>query len=127
VLNSLNHFSEFLKQVWKEWRNGTALQVMDQRLEGAYRVNEALKCLNIALLCVQEDPSKRPNMASVAVMLSSNSMTVPTPSTPAFFAEDTDTTNSETEDYDNESRRGIVTRPNQLSANHVTITEVDAR
>jgi hypothetical protein len=100
---------------------------MDQRLQDGYRVNDAMKCLIIALLCVQKDPSKRPNMTSVALMLSSNSMNFPTPATPAFFIQGTDSTRSETEDYDNESRGGIVTRPNQLSVNRVTITEMDPR
>ncbi|KAF3320598.1 putative receptor-like protein kinase [Carex littledalei] len=114
-------------KVWKEWCNRRALQVIDQRLHDSYRVYEALKCLTIALLCVQNDPSKRPNMASVSLMLSSNSMNTPTPSTPAFFIQDTRTTETEAENYDRQSRRGIGTRPNQISVNNVTITVMSPR
>ncbi|XP_078168440.1 cysteine-rich receptor-like protein kinase 34 [Carex rostrata] len=118
-----------LSLVWKEWCNGRALQVIDERLHDSYRVYEALNCLTIALLCVQNDPSKRPNMASVSLMLSSNSMNTPTPSTPAFFIQDTGTTETGTqsENSDRQSRREIGTRPNHISVNSVTITEMGPR
>lgn len=36
----------------------------------------------VALLYVQEDPSERPNMATVILMLRSQSMTLPAPTSP---------------------------------------------
>lgn len=39
----------------------------------------------MGLLCVQEDPEDRPSMASVLLMLSSYSVTLPLPQQPAFF------------------------------------------
>ncbi|KAL5839824.1 hypothetical protein ACOSQ4_012432 [Xanthoceras sorbifolium] len=42
-----------------------------------------MKCIHIGLLCVQESVSDRPTMASVVIMLNSNSLTLPAPSKPA--------------------------------------------
>lgn len=66
-------------------------------------------------------------MASVSLMLSSNSINMPIPSTPAFCIQGTNTTETDAENYDRQSRRGIGTRPNQISVNSVTITEMDPR
>lgn len=44
-----------------------------------------MRCIHIGLLCVQEDVDDRPTMASVVLMLSSFSLTLPVPSEPAFF------------------------------------------
>ena len=48
--------------------------------------NEMLRCIHIGLLCVQENASDRPTMASVVLMLSSFSMTLNIPSAPAFYS-----------------------------------------
>lgn len=47
---------------------GEVYQLMDRALEDAC-FEEVSKCINIGLLCVQEDPTKRPNMEAVRVML----------------------------------------------------------
>ena len=47
-------------------------------------VRDMVRCIHIGLLCVQEDPANRPSMASVALMLSSSTMTLPLPDEPAF-------------------------------------------
>lgn len=49
-----------------------------------YVSDEVTKCIHIALLCVQEDPVKRPTMSSVVVMLVSDSSQLPPPTQPAF-------------------------------------------
>lgn len=41
--------------------------------------------MHMGLLCIQEDPDDRPSMASVVLMLSSYSVTLPVPQQPAFF------------------------------------------
>lgn len=58
---------------------------MDPMLEDSNTdESEVLKCIHIGLLCVQEDPSDRPNMSTVVVMLASDTMTFPKPNHPAF-------------------------------------------
>uniref|UniRef100_A0A0E0RAL3 non-specific serine/threonine protein kinase n=1 Tax=Oryza rufipogon TaxID=4529 RepID=A0A0E0RAL3_ORYRU len=44
-----------------------------------------MRCINIALLCVQENAADRPTMSDVVVMLSSENMTLPKPNHPAYF------------------------------------------
>jgi hypothetical protein len=44
-----------------------------------------LRCIHVALLCVQEDAHLRPGMAAVVVMLNSNSITLPVPTPPAYL------------------------------------------
>jgi hypothetical protein len=46
--------------------------------------NEVMRCINIGLLCVQEDAADRPTMSIVVVMLASDTMTLPKPKQPAF-------------------------------------------
>lgn len=45
-----------------------------------------MKCINVGLLCVQEDPGDRPTMSNVVTMLRSESMPIPKPNQPAFVS-----------------------------------------
>lgn len=44
-----------------------------------------MKCVNIALLCVQENAADRPTMSDVVAMLSSEGVSLPVPKHPAYF------------------------------------------
>lgn len=44
-----------------------------------------IRCIHIGLLCVQENVTDRPTMASVVLMLNSFSLALAVPSEPAFF------------------------------------------
>ncbi|KFK28722.1 hypothetical protein AALP_AA7G038800 [Arabis alpina] len=77
---------DLLSWVWRIWREDMILSVIDPSLTTGSR-NEILKCIHIGLLCVQESAATRPTMATVALMLSSYSFTLPTPSRPAFVLE----------------------------------------
>ncbi|KAK6264893.1 hypothetical protein SCA6_020327 [Theobroma cacao] len=74
-----------LTYVWRHWKNGTPMELMDSTLQDSYVSNEVLRCIQIGLLCVQEDPGARPTMARVILMLSSSSVTLPSPQKTAFF------------------------------------------
>ena len=58
---------------------------MDETLREICNTNEFLRCVNAALLCVQDDPADRPTMSNVVVMLSSETANLPVPKNPAFF------------------------------------------
>ncbi|CAL9041446.1 unnamed protein product [Musa banksii] len=88
------HRANLQSYAWKYWNKGKALQIVDQNLCGRFQREEALPCIRTALLCVQENPSKRPTMASVVLMLSSSSMTTLSPSAPGFLIEASGTTDS---------------------------------
>lgn len=73
-------------QTWKNWREGTGANMIDPVLRtGAGSVRDMLRCIHMGLLCVQENAANRPTMASVALMISSSTMTLPVPSEPAFY------------------------------------------
>lgn len=91
---------------------------------------EMMRCIHIGLLCVQENVAERPDMASVVVMLTSYSVTLPLPSQPAFFMHSN--TQSEilwSQDLDfgttksGQSKNEITV----VSENEVTITEMHPR
>ena len=44
-----------------------------------------MRCFHIGLLCVQENPAKRPTMATIVLMLNSYSVSLPVPQRPALF------------------------------------------
>ncbi|KAK4433407.1 Cysteine-rich receptor-like protein kinase [Sesamum alatum] len=75
-----------LSFAWKNWREGTTANVVDPILRsGSGSMTEMLRCIHIGLLCVQENASDRPTMASLVLMLSSLSLTLRVPSKPAFY------------------------------------------
>ncbi|KAF9589560.1 hypothetical protein IFM89_025686 [Coptis chinensis] len=79
------HAENLLSYAWKHREGGTALKLIEPALKEQYSRTDAMRCIHIGLLCVQEDIALRPTMAAVVSMLNSNSVTLPLPSTPAFF------------------------------------------
>ncbi|OMO64894.1 hypothetical protein COLO4_31706 [Corchorus olitorius] len=76
---------DLISYAWKQWKNGTPLELLDPVLRENYSRNEVIRCIQIGLLCVQEDPVDRPTMATIVLMLNSYSVTLPMPNEPAFF------------------------------------------
>ncbi|KAE8661180.1 putative Cysteine-rich RLK 30 [Hibiscus syriacus] len=78
--SSIEHLLSF---AWRNWEAGTALDVVDPCLRDGSST-ELMRCIHIGLLCVQKNVAQRPTMASLLLMLTSYSATVPLPSEPAF-------------------------------------------
>ncbi|KAK4577413.1 hypothetical protein RGQ29_027778 [Quercus rubra] len=78
------HALSLLGYTWKLWKEGKALDLMDQTIRETCNADEFLRCVNVGLLCVQEDPSDRPTMSNVVFMLGSETATLPTPKQPAY-------------------------------------------
>ncbi|GFQ05807.1 cysteine-rich receptor-like protein kinase 26, partial [Phtheirospermum japonicum] len=75
-----------LSFAWKNWRESTAANMVDPCLRsGSGSISDILRCIHIGLLCVQENVTDRPTMASVVIMLNSFSLTLAIPSEPAFY------------------------------------------
>ncbi|KAE8728657.1 Cysteine-rich receptor-like protein kinase 11 [Hibiscus syriacus] len=53
------------------------------KLRDNYSRNEVVRCVQLGLLCVQEDPADRPTMATVVLLLNSYSITLAVPEKPA--------------------------------------------
>ncbi|XP_038975173.1 putative receptor-like protein kinase At4g00960 [Phoenix dactylifera] len=75
---------DLLSYIWERWTEGTILEKLDPSLGNHCPKSEVLRCFHIGLLCVQENPSNRPNMSQVVVMLNSYSFSLQAPSRPAF-------------------------------------------
>ncbi|KAK4477547.1 hypothetical protein RD792_016779 [Penstemon davidsonii] len=58
-----------VEYAWKLWKEGNILHLVDESIEGAFSEEEALRCIQVGLLCTQEDAHQRPNISSVLKML----------------------------------------------------------
>ncbi|KAJ0243213.1 Cysteine-rich receptor-like protein kinase 40 [Hirschfeldia incana] len=68
---------------WKRWAEGRPEIIIDPFLV-ENSSNEIVKLIQIGLLCVQENATKRPTMSSVMVWLGSENITIALPRAPAF-------------------------------------------
>ncbi|XP_061350020.1 G-type lectin S-receptor-like serine/threonine-protein kinase At4g27290 [Gastrolobium bilobum] len=69
---------------WRLWKEGFPEQLIDKCLGDSCIISEALRCIQIGLLCLQHHPDDRPNMTSVVMMLSGENA-LPQPKEPAFL------------------------------------------
>lgn len=57
-------------QAWKLWiEEGDVLDHVDESLAGEFSEEEALRCIQVGLLCTQDEPEKRPTMPCALEML----------------------------------------------------------
>ncbi|MBA0811722.1 hypothetical protein Gohar_003594 [Gossypium harknessii] len=81
-----NNGADLLTYAWRNWREGTSLNLVDEYLRGSRGSrSEMTRCIHIGLPCVQENDENRPSMNSVLLMLSDTSISMLMPSTPAFM------------------------------------------
>ncbi|XP_058745957.1 G-type lectin S-receptor-like serine/threonine-protein kinase At4g27290 [Vicia villosa] len=57
---------------WSLWKEGRAIELIDKGIEDSCVESEALRCIHVSLLCIQQFPKDRPNMPSVVLMLGSD-------------------------------------------------------
>ncbi|KAL2467194.1 Cysteine-rich receptor-like protein kinase 26 [Abeliophyllum distichum] len=80
------NLEDLLSCVWKNWNQGTPANIIDSALKvSSSPLRDIVRCIHIGLLCVQEMAADRPTMASVILMLTSSTITLPIPSQPPFF------------------------------------------
>ncbi|KAG5235581.1 G-type lectin S-receptor serine/threonine-protein kinase [Salix suchowensis] len=107
-LNLLGH-------AWVLWTKGAQLDLIDECLSDSHVSVEVLRCIHVALLCVQQRPEDRPTMSSVVVMLGCENP-LPQPKQPGFFM------------GKNPPEQGSSSSKHEsYSANEVTLTSLDAR
>jgi len=91
------------------------MELIDSSLVPMHHSTEIMRCMNIGLLCVQENAADRPTMLDVVAMLSSKAKILAKPNHPAYF--NVRVGNEE------ESTTGTVSR----SINEMTISVTTAR
>ncbi|KAJ7948963.1 putative Receptor protein kinase [Quillaja saponaria] len=101
---------------WELWRDGLGQDLMDPRLNSSCINLQMLRCIHVALLCVEESADDRPTMSDVITMLTNESATLPLPTKPAF--------------YTRKKATEAQTFPRKLkddSINELSISNIDAR
>ena len=100
-------------QVWELWREDRALDIVDSSIKGSCVSDEVLRCIQVGLLCVQEEVVDRPTMLAAHLMLSSE-RTLPSPKQPAVI-------------FNRPSKKLDSVTGASCSINEVTITKFEAR
>ncbi|KAF8086785.1 hypothetical protein N665_0612s0006 [Sinapis alba] len=78
---------DLVTYAWRLWRNQTSLDLVAPVIRHNCQINKVVRGIHIGLLCVQEDPANRPTLSTIVMMLSSNTVTLPVPKQPKFFAQ----------------------------------------
>ncbi|KAF5472662.1 hypothetical protein F2P56_009361 [Juglans regia] len=82
-----DHKLNLIAHAWKLWNEGKALELMDALLDNKFVISEALRCIQVGLLCVQLRSDERPTISSVLLMLDSQNALLPHPGRPGFYSE----------------------------------------
>ncbi|KAI7748019.1 hypothetical protein M8C21_028523 [Ambrosia artemisiifolia] len=101
---------------FKLWQQGDALQLQDTTLVDSCVVQQLLRTIHVALLCVQENAVDRPRMSEVISMLNNDTMLLPIPKRPAFF-------------FGNIMSKSplVEGKTESGSVNNITLTQMEAR
>ncbi|KAL7237435.1 hypothetical protein ACSBR2_003680 [Camellia fascicularis] len=110
-----DHHFNLLGHAWRLYKEDRTIELIDEPIQNSCNLHEVLHLIHVGLLCVQQRPEDRPNMASVVLMLGGEGA-LTHPKQPGFFTErnmlKAESTGSEVE---------------QCSANTVSTIEVEAR
>lgn len=69
---------------WKLWIEENMMGLVDPTIRNSCSLDEASRCINVGLLCVQDRAPERPTMASVVMMLETGIIDQPIPKEPTF-------------------------------------------
>ncbi|XP_071701192.1 G-type lectin S-receptor-like serine/threonine-protein kinase At4g27290 isoform X2 [Rutidosis leptorrhynchoides] len=106
------HSQNLLGHAWKLYKEGNALKLFNVSTLKSNQISEALRSIQVGLLCVQHNPDDRPNMSEVIAMLSGKSR-LAEPKQPGFFIE--------------QSCESLTTVVTPSTNNDVTFTTLEAR
>ncbi|CAN6217368.1 unnamed protein product [Urochloa humidicola] len=115
VVRQNGGFLNLLGYAWLLWKDGKWHELVDKSLIIENCTSELFECINVALLCVQENAADRPTMWDVTTMLSTEGARLPEPNQPAYYK--VSVANGQALDFGLESH----------SINQVTITAQEAR
>lgn len=97
------------------WKEGRSMELLDDALGGNFHHSRVLRCIQVALLCIEAQPRNRPLMSAVVTMLASDNAVLPEPNEPG--ANPGMSTSSDTES----------SRTRSATVNYVTVTRLEAR
>ncbi|CAN6211935.1 unnamed protein product [Urochloa humidicola] len=70
---------------WRQWKEDKATELIDPITRTSCSARQVLRCVHIALLCVQDHDDERPDIPTVIKMLSNDSMSLPNPRPPTLM------------------------------------------
>ncbi|XP_044973760.1 cysteine-rich receptor-like protein kinase 10 [Hordeum vulgare subsp. vulgare] len=108
-------FINLLGHAWQLFDEESWSELIDAALLPDIHSTEMMRCINIALLCVQENAADRPTMLDVIAMLSNKTMILQKPKHPAYFSLST------------AGNKEAPTTTQSYSVNDVTISTVTPR
>ncbi|KAH9700064.1 Receptor-like serine/threonine-protein kinase [Citrus sinensis] len=118
VQSGQNENLSLVQYAYELWKDGKGMGLMDTSLDDTHSSWKLLTCLQIALLCVQENPDDRPSMLEVSSMLENESTAdIMTPKKPATFSKQA---------YEDEQRKATIGLE-ICSSNDVTISQLVGR
>ncbi|MFS7903288.1 putative non-specific serine/threonine protein kinase [Helianthus anomalus] len=69
------------------WNKRRPSEILDPTVVEPSYGDQMIRCIHVALLCVQQYPEDRPKMSTVYAMLSYENMDLPEPKEPGFCRE----------------------------------------
>ncbi|KAJ0079838.1 hypothetical protein Patl1_22986 [Pistacia atlantica] len=87
IAQGLLYLHKYLISAWELWREGAVLELVHPTLRDSCFEDPVLRCINVALLCVEHNPVDRPSMSAVICMLGSDVVKLTKPKQPAFSTE----------------------------------------
>ncbi|XP_037408891.1 putative receptor-like protein kinase At4g00960 [Triticum dicoccoides] len=78
-------FVNLLGYAWQLWEQGKWIDLLNASLVPDTHLAKLMRCINIALLCVQENAVDRPTMGDIVSMLRSDTMILAKPKQPAYI------------------------------------------
>ncbi|KAK8649967.1 hypothetical protein V6N13_139619 [Hibiscus sabdariffa] len=106
-----------LEYAYELWKQGRGAEFFDASLDDSSSSCKLIRCMQVALLCVQENAADRPSMVEVfSILKNESSVAISTPKRPAY---------SVTRDEDKESTD--IERREAFSVNDASITQVIPR
>ncbi|CAD6217788.1 unnamed protein product [Miscanthus lutarioriparius] len=124
-----HHYGDFvnlLGYAWQLWREGRVFELIDPTLGECGDVATIVRCVKVALLCVQDSAADRPTMADVTTMLQATGP-LPDPKRPPHFSLRVATAATSSSDDDGGSGLRTRTRTQcttSCSTNDLTITSI---
>ncbi|XP_021719540.1 G-type lectin S-receptor-like serine/threonine-protein kinase B120 [Chenopodium quinoa] len=114
-------FSEhtnLIEYAWKLWSEGRTMELVDSSFASSCPSNEVIRCVHIALLCVQDSAVHRPTMSQVVLLLETDSLALSNPREPTLAY------SSNCRFVDIDIQKGY---QDIESSNHVTVTMLVGR
>ncbi|GER52998.1 G-type lectin S-receptor-likeserine/threonine-protein kinase [Striga asiatica] len=116
----LTDYVNIIGYAWNLWDKGRAIELLDLSITknmGSSCKEQVLRCVQVGMLCVQDNAGNRPDMSSVVLMLESENVALPLPTQPTFT--------SMKHNIDGDMWNGI--KDGDQSSNNVTMSVIIGR